>query len=96
MDSYTNLYVLQFASYFRKFEKFVDDPDFPDAKSANKGKDGPIRIGYHSTMSEGSKDFIKACMNIGIPYSPDFNAGLGTRGVNRVSFDLYHEVVTRS
>lgn len=52
-------------------------------------------IGYHSTVSEGSKDFIKACMNIGIPYSPDFNAGLGTRGVNRVSFYLNRSVVTR-
>ncbi|KAF9477187.1 alcohol oxidase [Pholiota conissans] len=75
-----------FSRYFNKFEKYVEDPAYPDVNTTMKGKEGPMRVGYFSSMSEGSKDFIKACVKAGIPYSPDFNtnASLGTRGVNRV------------
>ncbi|KDR78822.1 hypothetical protein GALMADRAFT_244405 [Galerina marginata CBS 339.88] len=73
-----------FARYFTKFEKYVDDPEYPDVNTSVKGKDGPVRVGYFSTVSEGSKDFIKACTTVGIPYSADFNTPPGTRGVNRV------------
>lgn len=81
------------ASYFTKFEKYSDDPDYPDVNSSAKGKDGPMNIGYYSDISEGSKDFIKACTQSGIPYSADFNTNptLGTRGVNRVSYSVFFE-----
>ena len=72
-------------SYFTKFEKFVDDPLYPDVNGEVKGKDGPVRVGYFSTISDASKDFIKACIKVGIPYSADFNTPSGTQGVNRVS-----------
>jgi len=72
-------------SYFTKFEKFVDDPLYPDVNSKVKAKDGPVRVGYFNTVSDGSNDFIKACIKAGIPYSDDFNTPPGARGVNRVS-----------
>jgi len=72
-------------SYFTKFEKFVDDPLYPDVNSKVKGNDGPVRVGYFNTVSDGSKDFIEACVKAGIPYSADFNTPPGARGVNRVS-----------
>ncbi|TFK33226.1 hypothetical protein BDQ12DRAFT_691444 [Crucibulum laeve] len=73
-----------FRKYFTKFETYKDDPAYPDVNSSLKGKDGPVRVGYFSTVSEGSKDFIKACTKVGIPFSPDFNTTMGPRGVNRV------------
>ncbi|KIM36177.1 GMC oxidoreductase [Hebeloma cylindrosporum] len=78
-----------FSRYFTKFEKFVDDPLYPDVNSKVKGKDGPVRVGYFNTVSDGSKDFIEACIKVGIPYSADFNTPPGTRGVNRVSILTY-------
>ncbi|TFK27798.1 alcohol oxidase [Coprinopsis marcescibilis] len=70
--------------YFRKYEKYVPHPEFPDVDLSVKGKDGPVEIGYFSEVSEGSKLFIKACQRVGIPYSPDFNTSKGTLGVNKV------------
>ncbi|KAF4614077.1 hypothetical protein D9613_007925 [Agrocybe pediades] len=67
-----------FSRYFTKFETYVDDRDYPDVNSEVKGKNGPVRVGYYSWISEGSKDFIKACTKIGIPYSADFNTTLVT------------------
>lgn len=71
--------------YFRKFERYTPDTSFPLVDEKVKGSDGPVQVGYFNYISEASKQFIKACMNIGIPYSPDFNTSAGTRGVNRVS-----------
>ncbi|CAA7266838.1 unnamed protein product [Cyclocybe aegerita] len=73
-----------FRRYFTKFEKYVDDPAYPDVNTQVKGRDGPMRVGYFSSVSEGSKDFIKTCTKLGIPYAPDFNTSVGTRGVNRI------------
>ncbi|KAH9481290.1 Dehydrogenase str4 [Psilocybe cubensis] len=73
-----------FSRYFKKFEKYVDDPEYPDVTSAVKGTDGPVRVGYFSSICQNSKDFITACTKIGIPYNRDFNTTEGTRGVNRV------------
>lgn len=71
--------------YFKKFEKYIDHPEYPDVDKLLKGADGPMHVGYFSSVSEGSKDFIKACTKIGIPYNTDFTTTDGTRGVNRVS-----------
>ncbi|PPQ94473.1 hypothetical protein CVT25_001106 [Psilocybe cyanescens] len=68
-----------FSSYFKKFEKYVDDPEYPDVTSSVKGTNGPVRVGYFSSVSQGSKDFITACTKIGIPYNRDFNTTEGTR-----------------
>ncbi|KAF8969147.1 hypothetical protein BDZ97DRAFT_1915510 [Flammula alnicola] len=65
-----------FSRYFTKFEKYEDNPNYPDVDIKAKGKDGPMRVGYFSTISEGSKDFIKACTQVGIPFNADFNTAL--------------------
>ncbi|PPQ95742.1 hypothetical protein CVT26_015868 [Gymnopilus dilepis] len=65
--------------YFRKFETYVEHPDYPNVDKLMKGADGPMRVGYFSEFSEGSEDFIKACTNIGIPYNADFTTTHGTR-----------------
>ncbi|KAK0468990.1 uncharacterized protein EV420DRAFT_926 [Desarmillaria tabescens] len=70
--------------YFNKFEKYSADPDYPHVNPAHRGSKGPIRIGYFGTIAQSSKDFIKACVDIGIPYNPDFNGPDGTMGAGRV------------
>lgn len=42
-------------------------------------------MGYFTHTSKLSDDFVKSCPKVGIPFTPDFNAGLGTTGVSRVS-----------
>ncbi|KAK0223979.1 hypothetical protein IW262DRAFT_1473502 [Armillaria fumosa] len=74
----------KFRRYFNKFEKYSADPDYPQVDPAHHGSGGPVRIGYFSTIAQSSKDFVKACVNVGIPYTPDFNGPNGTLGVNRV------------
>ncbi|RXW23274.1 hypothetical protein EST38_g2576 [Candolleomyces aberdarensis] len=73
-----------FQNYFKKFERYVPHPDYPDVDLSLKGKAGPMRIGYFSDVSQTSKDFIKACNGVGIPYSPDFNTSKGPLGVNKI------------
>lgn len=72
------------ASYFRKFERFIPDPEQPDIDRSQKGSDGPVRVGYFSYISEASKAFVKACVNLKIPFSNDFNTSAHSIGVNRV------------
>ncbi|KAK0484601.1 hypothetical protein IW261DRAFT_1457701 [Armillaria novae-zelandiae] len=74
----------KFRRYFNKFEKYSADPDYPQVDPAHRGSEGPVRIGYFNAITQSSKDFIKACVNVGIPYSPDFNGPSGTLGANRV------------
>lgn len=73
-----------FQRYFRKMETFIPHPDFPHVDQRVKGNTGPMRIGYFSDISQGSKLFIKSAMNLGIPYNPDFNTSQGTLGVNKI------------
>ncbi|KAK0468992.1 uncharacterized protein EV420DRAFT_1472302 [Desarmillaria tabescens] len=73
-----------FRLYFNKFEKYSADPDYPHVNPAHRGSKGPIRIGYFGTIAQSSKDFIKACVDIGIPYNPDFNGPDGTMGAGRI------------
>ena len=56
---------------------------------ASHGTSGPVRVGYFNYATAASKSFIKACMNVGIPFTPDFNNGTSTIGVSRVS-DVGH------
>lgn len=68
--------------YFRKFEKYVPDPKYPEV--SGKGTTGPVQVGYFTHVSEVAKNFIKACTNVGIPISADFTSSKGTLGVNRI------------
>lgn len=74
----------KFSPYFRKFERFIPDPEQPDIDKTQKGSDGPVRVGYFSYISEASKAFVKACVNLKIPFSHDFNTSSHTIGVNRI------------
>jgi choline dehydrogenase len=71
-------------SYFRRFERYVDDPSYPQVDSSLRGKDGPVRIGYFNYHSDTGAAFINASVNVGIPHTADFNDGKSTLGVSRV------------
>ncbi|KAG6813955.1 hypothetical protein H0H92_005210 [Tricholoma furcatifolium] len=73
------------SQYFTKFERYQPHPDYPLVDPSVRGSSGPMRIGYFNTVTETSKAFIKACMNVGIPFTPDFNVASGTLGVSRIS-----------
>ncbi|RDB26168.1 L-sorbose 1-dehydrogenase [Hypsizygus marmoreus] len=73
-----------FGRYFTKFENYQPHPDYPLVDASARGADGPIKIGYFNTVTNTSKAFIKACVNVGIPFTPDFNVSTGTLGVSRI------------
>ncbi|KAF8071847.1 hypothetical protein FPV67DRAFT_1411773 [Lyophyllum atratum] len=73
-----------FSQYFAKFECFQPHPDYPLVDANARGSSGPIRVGYFNNVSKPSTAFIKACTNVGIPFTPDFNVSTGTLGVSRV------------
>lgn len=75
----------QFGAYFRKFEKYAHDPRYPDVNLTLRGANGPMQVGYFNNLGRTTAEFVKTCPEVGIPFSPDFNTVLGTKGVNRVS-----------
>ena len=70
--------------FFRKFEKYEHDSNFPEADASLKGSDGPMRVGYFPIISKASKDFVEACKNVSIPPSADFTQPVGVLGANKV------------
>ncbi|KAK7033387.1 hypothetical protein R3P38DRAFT_3313389 [Favolaschia claudopus] len=70
--------------YFKKFEKYTDDPAYPNVDSSVRGSEGPVRVGYFNRASEHSKAFVEACGEVGIPPVPDFNGPKGPLGAGRV------------
>ncbi|KAK2462676.1 hypothetical protein APHAL10511_005292 [Amanita phalloides] len=72
-----------FSRYFRKFERFQPHPDGPQVDPSLHGKNGPVKIGFFNTVSEFSKAFVKTCVNVGIPFTSDFNTSTGTLGAGR-------------
>lgn len=60
-------------------------PEYPLVDASYRGKEGPIRVGYNNHVASESRAFIKSCVNVGIPFTPDFNGPNGTLGVSRVS-----------
>ena len=70
--------------YFRKFEKYLPDPEQPYIDQFLKGTNGPVRVGYHTYIGPPAKAFVKAAINLGIPHNSDFNTAQGSIGVNRV------------
>ncbi|KAK7032251.1 hypothetical protein VNI00_013209 [Paramarasmius palmivorus] len=77
-----------FKSSFAKFERYTADSEYPEVDTALKGSNGPVQVGYFSYISETARDFIKSCMQLKIPFSPDFNTSGSSRGVNRVNFNF--------
>ncbi|KAI6024826.1 hypothetical protein BKA83DRAFT_4252589 [Pisolithus microcarpus] len=73
-----------FRHYFLKFENYFPSPQFPNVNVSQHGSSGPVSIGYSPYTWKGSEMFINACVNAGIPFSPDFNTSNGTIGVNKV------------
>ena len=78
-------WTLMNGSYFTKFERYQPHANYPMVDSSLRGSTGPVRIGYFNTETDKAKDFIKACINVGIPFTPDFHGPSGTMGVSRVS-----------
>ncbi|KAG1723029.1 uncharacterized protein EDB91DRAFT_1173780 [Suillus paluster] len=72
-----------FSKYIRKFEKYTPDSRFPHVDPLLRGADGPVEIGYSAHFWPGSEAFVKASMNAGIPFSPDFCTTKGTKGTNK-------------
>ncbi|KAH0833084.1 hypothetical protein J3R83DRAFT_12076 [Lanmaoa asiatica] len=70
--------------YFRKFENYTPDPRFPYVDSSLRGSHGPVAVGYHAHIWEGSALFVDASVNAGVPFSPDFTTSRGTLGTNKV------------
>ncbi|KAF8896431.1 choline dehydrogenase [Infundibulicybe gibba] len=70
-----------FGHYFKKFENYQPDSRYPLVDASIRGSDGPVRVGYFNTVTIASKAFIKACIKVGIPFTPDFNGPKGPIGV---------------
>ncbi|KAG8213261.1 hypothetical protein J3R82DRAFT_11733 [Butyriboletus roseoflavus] len=73
-----------FEKYFRKFENYSPDPRFPHVDASLRGSYGPVTVGYHAHIWEGSPLFVDAAVNAGVPFSPDFTTSNGTLGTNKV------------
>ncbi|EIW83808.1 alcohol oxidase, partial [Coniophora puteana RWD-64-598 SS2] len=73
-----------FNKYFRKFEDFTPNSSYPHINASNRGKGGPVSIGYNSYTFAGSPLFVKAAMNVGIPFSGDFGLETSMKGTNMV------------
>lgn len=72
--------------YFTKFEKFNPHPDYPLVDAAARGNSGPVNVGYFNTVTNASKAFVRACVEVNIPFTHDFNGPNGTLGVSRVRY----------
>ncbi|KAF9223717.1 alcohol oxidase [Gyrodon lividus] len=79
-----------FEKYFRKFESYTPDPRFPHVDISQRGSSGPVTVGYNAYIWKGSPMFVEACVNAGVPFSPDFTTSKGTLGVNKLSKHRQH------
>ncbi|KAK7690471.1 hypothetical protein QCA50_005569 [Cerrena zonata] len=73
-----------FLRYFRKYERFTPNKDFPDVDISQRGTSGVIDIGHFGHYSHAAKMIVKACVELGIPHSPDVNTPKGTMGVTKL------------
>ncbi|KAG9315037.1 hypothetical protein JVU11DRAFT_4149 [Chiua virens] len=73
-----------FETYFRKFENYTSDQRFPLVDASLRGSRGPVTVGYNSYIWRAGSLFVKASINAGVPFSPDFNTSNGTLGTNKV------------
>ncbi|KAM5537230.1 hypothetical protein V8D89_009163 [Ganoderma adspersum] len=70
--------------YTLKFEAYQPHPEYPDVDATKRGSSGPMQTGLFNYTSEGTRRFIKACVNAGIRYMPDLNTPAGTMGASKV------------
>lgn len=85
--------------YFNKYETYIPHPDYPLVDASARGNSGPVRVGYNNYVSKPSAAFIKSCIRVGIPFTPDFNGPRGTLGVSRIMTyvdDKYRRVSSES
>lgn len=47
-------------------------------------------VGHHGNFSGSTKRFVEACVNVGIPYTADFNTPKGTLGISSVRHFTLH------
>lgn len=73
-----------FNRYFRKFERYQSNPAHPQVNPSLHGRDGPVKIGFYNVVSLASNAFVEACVNVGIPFTADFNTSAGTVGAGRI------------
>ncbi|KDR78819.1 hypothetical protein GALMADRAFT_64035 [Galerina marginata CBS 339.88] len=76
------------SQYFRKFESYQPHPDFPLVDRTVHGNSGPIQVGFNNRVSGWCDNFVKACLNLGIPSTNDFNAPNGLIGAARQQYFL--------
>lgn len=76
-------------------EHYTPDTEHSATDVSTKGTDGPLQIGYFTNWSHSSRLFVKSCISLGIPFSPDFNGSAGSLGVNKVSLTR-HDVENSS
>ncbi|KAJ3808707.1 hypothetical protein F5876DRAFT_67064 [Lentinula aff. lateritia] len=74
----------EFGRYFRKFERVLADPSYPQVETSLRGSDGPVRVGYFNHSTRFGRDFVESCQALDVPFCPDFDNGKGTLGVNRL------------
>ncbi|KZT67962.1 GMC oxidoreductase [Daedalea quercina L-15889] len=73
-----------FSRYLHKFERYHPSKDHPLVDISHRGSTGPMLSGHFGYCAYGTARFLKACVNIGFPFIPDFNTPRGTLGVNTV------------
>ncbi|KDR78849.1 hypothetical protein GALMADRAFT_244475 [Galerina marginata CBS 339.88] len=72
------------SKYFRKFEAYQPHPEYPLVDASARGRSGPVHVGYYNTITEPSREFVKSCVAVGIPFTADFNGKGNTNGVSRI------------
>ena len=58
-----------------------------------QGANGPVCVGYFGYLTQISSKWIQACINLGIPLSPDINTPSGTLGVTKASLSHCTDVL---
>ncbi|GJJ09802.1 hypothetical protein Clacol_004026 [Clathrus columnatus] len=70
----------------KQFERYNPDPNYPGVNWAERGRDGPVDVGYFNYRTRVTTKFIESCVNLGIPLNPDVNSPTrGTLGVTKIS-----------
>ncbi|KAI0649658.1 GMC oxidoreductase [Trametes meyenii] len=81
--SYTEL-----KPYFKKAEKYNQNPKFPGVDLEARGLDGVWQTSHPSEVAPIDDYVIDACKTLGMPYSEDINTAKGTMGVTRFTGNI--------
>ncbi|PWY98482.1 alcohol oxidase [Testicularia cyperi] len=70
--------------YLRRSEKYTPHASQPEVKGLERGEAGLWHTGHSSHKSDcTAKGWVNACVEVGIPFSPDLNTPRGTAGVTQ-------------